>query len=221
MKTPWCPENLPERLCGDCGGVFDPDPDYAGRWVCPQCLLAWCFAPTRRTSNEEIHLLAPGNGWHVWCPICDTTRPASDDEVAAAQGAMYAHGDDAQADDASFVALPEPPPRDALPRLSVRPLVATFTLGEAALYLHMHPEELRARAKRGDLPGAKTGRRWVFLETDLADYVRSRYPARRQALRVTSGKESVCHYEPPRVLRRLLRLRMEPRCGSPRSFRPR
>ena len=27
--------------------------------------------------------------------------------------------------------------------------------------------------------------------------------------------------EPPRILRRLLRLRMEPRCGSPRSFPPR
>jgi hypothetical protein len=37
----------------------------------------------------------------------------------------------------------------------------------------MHPKEVRARAKRALIPGAKTGRRWVFLEADLAECVRS------------------------------------------------
>jgi hypothetical protein len=37
----------------------------------------------------------------------------------------------------------------------------------------MHAKEVRARAKRGRIPGVKTGRRWVFLEADLAEFVRS------------------------------------------------
>ncbi len=56
----------------------------------------------------------------------------------------------------------------------------------------MHPEEVRIRVKRGLLPGAKAGRRWIFLEIDLVEFVRSLYPVRRQALQVTS-QEAVCH----------------------------
>src|SRR6516162_1089938 len=73
--------------------------------------------------------------------------------------------------------------------------VKTFDLNEAAAFLRMHPEEVRARAKRGLIPGAKTGRRWVFLETDLAEFVRSLYPVRRQALQVTTPQEGLCHLE--------------------------
>ena len=58
----------------------------------------------------------------------------------------------------------------------------TLDLHEAAAFLHMHPEEVRTRAKRGLIPGAKTGKRWIFLETDLAEFVRSLYAVRRQAL---------------------------------------
>jgi hypothetical protein len=71
--------------------------------------------------------------------------------------------------------------------------VITLTLTEAAAFLKMHPEELRSRAKRGLIPGAKTGRRWVFLESDLAEHIRSLYAVPRQALRVTS-EEVIYHY---------------------------
>jgi hypothetical protein len=60
----------------------------------------------------------------------------------------------------------------------------TLNLSEAAAFLHMHPEEVRTRAKRGIIPGAKIGRRWVFIDVDLADFVRSLYPVRRKALPV-------------------------------------
>jgi helix-turn-helix protein len=60
----------------------------------------------------------------------------------------------------------------------------TLNLREAAVFLHMHPEEVRTRAKRGIIPGAKIGRCWVFIDTDLADFIRSQYPVRRQALPV-------------------------------------
>src|SRR5579864_5826923 len=70
----------------------------------------------------------------------------------------------------------------------------TLTLTEAAAFLKMHPEALRGRAKRGLIPGARAGRRWVFLDVDLAEYVRSLYPLQRQALRATTEKEVICHY---------------------------
>jgi hypothetical protein len=68
-------------------------------------------------------------------------------------------------------------------------------LHEAASFLHMHPEEVRRRARLGLLPGAKPGKRWVFLEQDLADYVRGLYARPRQALQVTLRKEvEACHF---------------------------
>ena len=70
----------------------------------------------------------------------------------------------------------------------------TLLLIEAAAFLKMHPEELRRRAKLGAIPGAKAGRAWVFIEDDLADYIRSLYASPRQALQVTLRKEMECHF---------------------------
>jgi hypothetical protein len=67
----------------------------------------------------------------------------------------------------------------------------TLNLLEAAAFLHMHPEEVRTRAKSGLIPGAKPGNRWVFLEDDLAEFVRSLYTAPRQAPQVHS-KGDLC-----------------------------
>jgi hypothetical protein len=70
----------------------------------------------------------------------------------------------------------------------------TLNLEQAAKFLKLHPEELRRRAKVGRVPAAKVGKCWVFLESDLADYLRSLYASPRQALRVVSGKEfETCH----------------------------
>jgi hypothetical protein len=63
----------------------------------------------------------------------------------------------------------------------------TLNLQEAAAFLQMHPEEVRTRTKRGLIPGAKIGRRWVFIEDDLAEFVRSLYPVKRQALPASSA----------------------------------
>jgi excisionase family DNA binding protein len=71
----------------------------------------------------------------------------------------------------------------------------TLTLREAAMFLKIHPEELRQRAKAGRIPGAKVGRAWVFLQDDLADFLRSLYSPSRQALQVTLRKEvETCHF---------------------------
>jgi hypothetical protein len=74
-------------------------------------------------------------------------------------------------------------------------MMRTFDLHETAAFLKMHPEEVRRRAKAGVIPGAKAGRAWVFLEEDLAGYLRSLYSQPRQALRVTLRKElAECHF---------------------------
>lgn len=51
----------------------------------------------------------------------------------------------------------------------------TFDLDEAAAFLKLHPKTLQARAKAGTIPGAKLGRRWVFLAADLEKFIREQY----------------------------------------------
>ena len=70
----------------------------------------------------------------------------------------------------------------------------TLSLIEAAQFLKMHPEEVRRRAKAGLIPGAKAGRAWVFIDADLAAYLRSLYSQPRQALQVAQRKEAECHF---------------------------
>lgn len=57
----------------------------------------------------------------------------------------------------------------------------TLDLQEAAHYLRMSPAVLRQKAKCGVIPGAKPGKRWVFLESELAQYLRSLYALPGQA----------------------------------------
>ena len=69
----------------------------------------------------------------------------------------------------------------------------TLNLDEAAQFLKLHPEEVRRRAKAGIIPGVKLGKRWVFIEDDLAAYMRSLYAPSRQALQVGHGEKQLCH----------------------------
>lgn len=72
----------------------------------------------------------------------------------------------------------------------------TLSLEQAAAFLRMHPEELRRRTKLGQIPGAKPGKSWVFIEHDLVEYVRSLYASSRQALQVTLPMElKQCHLQ--------------------------
>jgi excisionase family DNA binding protein len=57
----------------------------------------------------------------------------------------------------------------------------TLNLEQAAQFLRLHPDTLRARAAAGDVPGAKPGKEWVFLREDLATYLRSLYKGKWQA----------------------------------------
>lgn len=57
----------------------------------------------------------------------------------------------------------------------------SYDLQEAAHFLRMSPTILRRKAAAGEIRGAKPGKRWVFLEEDLADYLGRLYAASRQA----------------------------------------
>jgi hypothetical protein len=68
-------------------------------------------------------------------------------------------------------------------------------LKQAAQFLQMSPAALREKAKSGQIPAAKPGKRWVFLEDDLVAYVRSLYAGPGQApLSGSSERKSLCHY---------------------------
>ena len=66
----------------------------------------------------------------------------------------------------------------------------TLTLQQAADLLKLHPVTLQGKAKAGLIPCCKIGRRWVFIEIDLLEYIRAQYKWR--ALQ-GDGKETLCH----------------------------
>src|SRR5258708_39179575 len=69
--------------------------------------------------------------------------------------------------------------------------MGTLTLQQAAGLLKIHPVTLQDTARAGEIPGAKIGRAWVFVEIDLLEYIRSKY--RQRALQ-GDGKEVLqCH----------------------------
>lgn len=51
----------------------------------------------------------------------------------------------------------------------------TLDAVEAAAFLGIHKDTLLSRAKAGQIPGAKVGKSWVFIDEDLADFIRSKY----------------------------------------------
>ena len=53
-----------------------------------------------------------------------------------------------------------------------------LTIEQAASFLHLHPVTLQRKAQRGEIPAAKLGRRWIFLEVDLIACLRAQYPSR-------------------------------------------
>ncbi len=51
----------------------------------------------------------------------------------------------------------------------------TLDLHKAADFLKIHPVTLQQKAKSGEIPGAKIGKCWVFIDLDLIEYIRSKY----------------------------------------------
>ncbi len=70
--------------------------------------------------------------------------------------------------------------------------MTSLYLDEAAEFLKLHPTTLAAKARAGEIPGAKLGKCWVFLEVDLVEVVRSHYAPR--ALQGDCMEKPLCHF---------------------------
>jgi excisionase family DNA binding protein len=51
----------------------------------------------------------------------------------------------------------------------------TLNLSQAAAFLHVHEQTLLKLARAGNVPAAKVGRAWVFIDVDLLAYIRGKY----------------------------------------------
>lgn len=67
----------------------------------------------------------------------------------------------------------------------------TFNLVEAAEFVKMHPQTLEQKARAGEAPGAKMGKCWVFIDEDLAAWIRASYKNGEAACHSSSVKEVV------------------------------
>jgi len=67
----------------------------------------------------------------------------------------------------------------------------TLNLDEAAEFLGIHKQTLRVRAKLGEIPGARVGRAWRFIEEDLVNHLRSLYAQSRQVPQGTIMENSL------------------------------
>jgi hypothetical protein len=67
----------------------------------------------------------------------------------------------------------------------------TLDLQAAAAFLHIHPVTLQEKARAGEIPGAKIGKCWVFVDIDLVEHIRSQYP--RRVLQSERKELEPCH----------------------------
>ena len=68
-----------------------------------------------------------------------------------------------------------------------------LSLREAAVFLGVHPNTVRSQVTHGLLPGAKVGRDWRFLESDLVAWIRSRYPEAARVQLSALEREAIWH----------------------------
>jgi hypothetical protein len=70
----------------------------------------------------------------------------------------------------------------------------TYSLKQAAAFLHMSPSAIRQKVKEGRIKGVKPAKRWVFLESDLVMYLQALYSAPGNASLSSCEQEvTLCH----------------------------
>src|SRR6202521_3955498 len=67
----------------------------------------------------------------------------------------------------------------------------TLNLEAAAAFLHIHRVTLQGKARAGEIPGAKIGKCWVFVDVDLVEHIRSQYA--RRVLQSERKELEPCH----------------------------
>jgi excisionase family DNA binding protein len=71
----------------------------------------------------------------------------------------------------------------------------TLTLIQAATLLKLHPQTLLQLARSGDIPAAKPGKCWVFIQQDLIEWIRLQYTRPQQD--VGQGGTKKCSLKDP------------------------
>jgi excisionase family DNA binding protein len=74
----------------------------------------------------------------------------------------------------------------------------TLNLEQAAAFLNMHPVTVQAKARTGEIPAAKPGKRWTFIQDDLVSYLRSLYSGKWRTLEGDT-KEKLCHFTSEKI----------------------
>lgn len=81
----------------------------------------------------------------------------------------------------------------------------TLDLIECAAFLKIDRTTALALAGRGDLPGAKVGRAWVFLEDELAEWLRQQIAAQRRQRQAEATQYATIPLDSPTSVRPLAR----------------
>jgi len=70
----------------------------------------------------------------------------------------------------------------------------TMNTEQAAEFLLLHPNSLTRKAKKGEVPGRKIGKRWVFLKQHLIEHLKGGYSksADSQVVDKTNGDTLLC-----------------------------
>ncbi len=68
--------------------------------------------------------------------------------------------------------------------------IESFDLQQAADFLNMHPDSLQRKAAAGEIPGAKIGKHWVFINIHLAQMISDQYASNQQKRESADGKEN-------------------------------
>lgn len=68
----------------------------------------------------------------------------------------------------------------------------TMGIKEAAALLMVHEVTLYKMAERGEVPAAKPGKKWVFIDVDLIEWLRSQYKV-QASLSDSTERRNQCH----------------------------
>lgn len=76
----------------------------------------------------------------------------------------------------------------------------SMNLDEAAKFLGFkNKRSLQVKVKKGEIPGFKAGKQWMFYVPDIVDYIRSQYSNAGKTAQV-STEEKVCHLASQKIV---------------------
>ena len=76
----------------------------------------------------------------------------------------------------------------------------TLDLEQASKLVMLHPSTVLAKARSGEIPAAKPGKCWVFIDLDLLDWLREQYTSNRQKVSANNNGERTCSLKERKVI---------------------